>query len=758
MGSARVSIRITTLGGFRVLEGGKELGAFQGQPLRSALLVYLAVEGRTTRDRLLGTLWPEKDGAKARSALNSTLHELGKSLGDRWRDGRGEVLQIAPSVSVDTSDFVAAVEREDHEGALDLYEGAFLDGTHLASSPAFEQWADQMRSYLASLHRRTRTEFVSTALADGNLAAALDAAQDWVELEPLEDEAHHRCIELLARSGHAAQALLHFEQYRQQLARELDLEPMPETIALVDRIRAGAVAVERPSRAAAGRRGTDSSDAAGSPAGIGAGDKASDPSVVVLPFLNLSAEPDNEYFSDGMTEEIITALSRRGGLRLAAATSSFALKGTAKDVREIGRLLGAAWAVEGSVRKFGAQLRISARLVDAGNGYELWCGAFDRELKDVFAIQNEIAWAIADALAPHLGPRRYQVARDRTPVPEAYDVYLLGRHFYGTRSPGGLEKAIHYYGEALAHDPDYALAWAGLADSLIAQAHFQYRPPRDVAADAETAAAKALELAPDVAEVQCTSAHIQDTFNWQWAEAEKGYRRAIALDSSYAHARIVYADLLTILGRHDEAAVQTQQAEELEPLSMPIKFQKASQLYRTRRYDEALAVLGRTFEMAPRHYPTRAFQGMTLIAMGRVEEAIALIDASLEQFHQHPALQMVRGHGLGVSGRKAEAREVLHALDGASRARYVPALLSAIVLGGMKDLDAAFASLERAAEERYPQMNFLAVDPIFDPLACDRRFAAFLERMGLPAATRGAPEPRVHAAPLPGAHRPTASP
>jgi len=291
-------------------------------------------------------------------------------------------------------------------------------------------------------------------------------------------------------------------------------------------------------------------------------------SIAVLPFLNLGPDADNEYFSDGLAEELISALKRIPGLRVAARTSAFAFKGTSADIGTIGGRLNVATVLEGSVRRAGNRLRITARLVDVADGYDLWSERFDREMEDVFAIQDEIAGSIVHKLELRLGEARAaSLIRRHTEKKEAYHLYLKGRFYWAKRYRGGLKAAIEHLQRAIGEDPDYALAYAGLADAFVFLALYSLVKPRDAFGRARQAAEKALSLDPALAEGHTSLALVRFGADWDFPGAEEEFRRALEIDPAQAYARIYYSWLLVLMGRADEAIGQARSGQDTDPLS-----------------------------------------------------------------------------------------------------------------------------------------------------------------------------------------------
>lgn len=459
-------------------------------------------------------------------------------------------------------------------------------------------------------------------------------------------------------------------------------------------------------------------------------------SVAVLPFVNMSGSAEDEYFCDGMTEELIHALAKVQGLNVAARTSSFAYKGKQEDVREIGRALSVGTVLEGSVRRAGARLRVAVQLVGVEDGYHLWSETFDREMEDVFAIQDEIAEAVVGTLKGRLAEGRSgPLVRRGTRSVSAYEGYLKGRYCWNRRTEEGLRTSITHFREAIDEDPTYVQAYAGLADSyvLLGIAEYGMAPPDEVMPRAKAAARKALEIDSGSAEAQTTLAHVTYAYDWEWEEADRAFRRAIELDPEYAFSHHWYALFLSAMGRHDEAVAEELRAREMEPLSLIINKNVGTILFYAGRLDEALTEYRKALELEPTFTRTHYYYGLALEATGELEEALNEFRIAVDSDPTNTVLRASLGHALGLAGEVREAEAALRGLERmAEEGRYVPALNRAMVLLGMQRHDEALAWLERALEERSSWLVSARVDPTFDSVRDHPRFQELLERVGLP--------------------------
>lgn len=468
------------------------------------------------------------------------------------------------------------------------------------------------------------------------------------------------------------------------------------------------------------------SDGTTTPSAIPA--RASEQSVAVLPFTNMSGDPENEYFSDGITEEIINALTQLDGVRVAARTSSFALKDAGVDVKEAGSRLGVGTVLEGTVRQAGNRLRITAQLVNSSDGYQVWSDRYDREMDDVFAVQDEIANAIAGHLQVALGtgPVRTLV-KPSTDDLDAYQLYLKGRHLWNRRDQAGLEEAVNYFQQAVDRDPTFALAYSGLADAYLLLGSYGMLPSDEAHEKAKVAAARALELDDNLAEAHTSRGQVM-RLELQWQEAERAYQRAIELNPGYATAHQWYATLLASLGRMKEALQEVRRAEELDPLSHAIGVTVAIILDLSRDVDGALKQLKKTLALEPDFRSALAISGWVYAQRGLFDEALAANELLAEKFGRDmPPVLASRAVILALRGDREEARS----LREQAVANGLDAGFQAFVCAALGEFECALEALDRSIEDRSWFVYQLKVHPMLDPIRGDPRFQRLLERMRL---------------------------
>ena len=460
---------------------------------------------------------------------------------------------------------------------------------------------------------------------------------------------------------------------------------------------------------------------------------APEASIAVLPFANLSADPDTEYFSDGMTEEIINALSQVPSLRVAARTSAFAFKGKSVDAREIGERLRVRTLLEGSVRKAGDQVRVTAQLINASDGYHLWSQSYDRTLADVFAVQDELARSISSNLTRTVTTPPQLVA-PQTRKPEAYNLYLRGRHAWAQARPQGFAQALTFFQQALELDPNYAHAhaWLGYAYAMLGFEEFGVLPPEQAIPPARAAALRAVDLDDTLPDAHLTRGIVATLYDWDWDLAQREYDRGMALGSS-GPAQHWYALFLSIIGHAEEAMQVIRRAQVTDPLSVTIQVSVGRCLYYARRFDEAADALRAHLEVNPDSYQAYVELARLTSARGRFEEAITTTQRAIEMIGRQPILLGYLGQTLARSGHKVEARALLAELQEMATRQYVPEPFQALILFGLEEFDAGWEIWERACDRRAGWCVFLQADPQWDWLREEPRCQGLLKRVGVPA-------------------------
>jgi TolB-like protein/DNA-binding winged helix-turn-helix (wHTH) protein/Tfp pilus assembly protein PilF len=456
-------------------------------------------------------------------------------------------------------------------------------------------------------------------------------------------------------------------------------------------------------------------------------------SLAVLPLKNLSADPENEYFSDGLTETFIRELSKLNGLKVISRQSVFSLKGKQLDPREVGRQLGVEALLEGSVRKTNETLRVETRLLSAADGRVLWVGdTYSRDLKDLFALQDEIACDVATNLRVVLcGEGEFDYARRSTQNVEAFQAYLKGRYFFYQKGPDWLKKATDYYQQAIALDPRYAQAYAGLTDCYISGIWHLSLPPQEALAKAREAAARAAALDDKLAEAHRALANVYGN-SWALAEAAREQKRALELDPGNAQAHHDYAYTLILMGQADEAIVEIERARELEPLSVPFNIDVGQVLLHARRYDEAVKALRHALEMDANRWNAHLILAPVYEGQGREGEAFAEYLEALRLGWEKPEEAAPLKAAYAAGGLRGFWQKKLELEKRKAARSYVSPFFIACLYARLGEKEQAFAWLEKAYRERSNQLINLKVEPMLDSLRSDPRFAGLLRRVGLP--------------------------
>jgi TolB-like protein/Tfp pilus assembly protein PilF len=455
--------------------------------------------------------------------------------------------------------------------------------------------------------------------------------------------------------------------------------------------------------------------------------------VAVLPFTNISTDPADEYFADGMTEEIISSVSRMMGLRVIARTSVMRYKGTHKRVAEIGRELNVGSVLEGSVRKAGDMIRITVQFVDTVNEEPKWSQEYDREIRDIFAIQSDIARHVAEALRDHvLGGALGGEKRRATSNPEAYINYLRGRHFWNKRTEESLKRAIGFFEDALKNDENYAQAYTGLADSYATLAFLEFMAPHEAYPKAKSAVGRALSLDPQLAEAHTSLGLIKFQYDWDWKGAEGEFKEAISVNSNYAPAHHFFADYLKAMARFDEALAEIEKAQELDPLSLAISTGVGHVLYLSRQNDQAIEQYRKAVELDPSFMVTHAWFGRPYLEKGMFTEAISELETAVKLSSESTLALAMLGHGLASAGRRDEAMQILENLKERSTSRYVPSYWIAVIYNGFRDREQVIAWMRKAFDERSSWLVWSNVEPRFAWLRDDPDFASLMKAMKLP--------------------------
>lgn len=453
------------------------------------------------------------------------------------------------------------------------------------------------------------------------------------------------------------------------------------------------------------------------------------PSIAVLPFTDMSPGKDQEYFCDGIAEEILDALAHVEGLRVIARTSSFYFKDKYSDIRDIGKKLCVETILEGSVRKYENKLRITVQFINVADGTHIRSERFDRELDDVFAIQEEISFSIVEKLKVKLlNKEKIVIGKRYTDDVEAYEFYLKGRFFWSKRTKEGLNKAVEYFLKAIEIDPDYALAYTGLADSYDLLTTYSNLPSKDAYPKAKEAAQKALQIDTLIAESHASLAGIIMDFEWDWERAENEYKEALKINPGYANAYQWYASLLLMMGKFEEAIKMIKRAKELDPLSIIINYVIAQFYHYSGAYDEAMQQFQRALEFDPYFWLTYYGIGTLHCERNNYPEALSVMKKANELSDNLDYTKAALGYTYAISGDYNNAKIIL---DELLNKNNVSSYLLALLHLGIGEKEKVFEYLDRAYDERDTYMTFIKVDPEFRPIHSDQRFKAILRKMNL---------------------------
>jgi TolB-like protein/DNA-binding winged helix-turn-helix (wHTH) protein len=457
------------------------------------------------------------------------------------------------------------------------------------------------------------------------------------------------------------------------------------------------------------------------------------PMLAVLPFENLTGDATQDYFSDGLTEEMITQLGRTDPSRLGviARTSVMSYKGARKPLNEVGRELGVQYVLEGSVRRDGEKIRVTAQLIQLKDQTHLWAQEYDRELKDFLVIQSDISREIASEIGRALGGPQLRPAQAATMTPQrskAYDFYLKGLYFWNKRTGDGFQQAIHYFQQATEEDPQYALAFALLADSYAVQGAYFSMPSGEFVAKAKAAATRAVRLDDRSAEAHTALALIVQNHEYDWETSEREFRRAIELDPNYATAHHWYAEHLMWMGRFDEALAESERARQLDPLSLVIAVDKGYILYCARRYDESIQQFRSVQDLDPR-FPRADLLYWAYAQKGMFTETFAKFDS--EPAVDAPWYWSMTAYLYGRGGRSEQAHRALQKLRDFDRARPLDPMVLVSAYLGTGDYDQVIGLMEKAYNQHSNELVAIKVDPMYDPLRKDPRFQDLLPRLGL---------------------------
>lgn len=721
-------LEIHLLGPFRLAVDGRpveERHWLRPKPKLLVKLLALQPHYQLHREQLMELLWPDSEPEAAANNLHKAIHMARHALEPMLESAaashfiivRGQqVLLRAPGkVWTDVCEFERRAAEalkstlvEAYESALELYEGDLL------TEDLYEDWAAARREQLRTQYQDLLVKLTRIYEARGEHQPSIERLKELLACDSTNEESHRQLMRLYALTGNKHQALRQYQICCEALHKELAAEPEPATVELRAQIISGQLA---PPRIVEAGRDTGSLRAI--------------TSLAILPLSNASNDPDAEYLSDGITENIINNLSQLPQLKVMARSTVFRFKGREIDPREAGKELGVSAVLTGRVSHRVETLNIQTELVDVRDGAQLWGEQYRRNSADIFEVQEEIAKEITEKLRLRLsGEEKVRLSRRQTDDIEAYHAYLKGRYFWNKRTTRELKKGIEYFRQAISADPGYALAYAGLSDSYTNLVTWEALPPQEGLAKARQEAARALQIDETFAEAHASLGHAM-LHSWEWEEAEKEFQRAIKLSPNCAPAHSWYSEYLTAVGSFEEALAEARRAHHLDPLSLFISSDIGQVLYFARRYDEAIAQYRKTLEMEPNFFLARYQLGRVFAQKAQHAEAIEELQKALALTRKSALTGLLVGPAYAVAGRRSEALAVLDELNELSKRRYFSPYRVATIYAALGEAEQAFEWLHRAYEKRDAWLIWLKADPMLDGLRPDQRFAELERRVGL---------------------------
>ena len=452
-------------------------------------------------------------------------------------------------------------------------------------------------------------------------------------------------------------------------------------------------------------------------------------SLAVLPLQNISGNPEQDYFADGMTDELITDLAQIKALRVISRTSAMRYKQTTKSLQEIARELNVDAFVEGTVLRVGDRVRITAKLIRASTDQNMWAESYERDIRDVLALQSEVARTIVGEIRVELSPQEEtRLHKARAVSPDAYEAYLKGRYFWNKRDRDGVTKGLEYFRQAVDLDPTYALAHTGIADSYLILGMFNWLSPQEAFPKAKAAALKALDIDPNLAEAHTSLAEVKEQ-EWDWKGEEMEYQSALALNPGYAIARQWYSVFLSFNGQHEAAIAEARKAEELDPLSPIIGTNLGQVFYNARRYEDARRAIEKALETTPDFFLARYFRGLIDLQEHKLKESVTDLQAAVALFPGDDQTKATLGYAYALTGREGDAQAILAELKEQSKSRYVSPYQIALVCVGLGKKGEALGWLEESYRQRDSQLPWIRVEPIFDPLRSEPRFKDLIRQL-----------------------------
>lgn len=727
--STSTKLEIYLLGPFRVAVDGQVVAEQRWSRRKPALLVKLLAlqpHHQLHREQVMELLWPELELEAASNNLHKAIHMARRALEPEIRSAAGShfivtkgqhiVLRAPAKLWIDVevfeqaaTDAIKSDQKEAYESALALYGGDLL------AEDLYEDWTTSRREQLRSQYESLLTKLALLHQGRCEYDQSIERVRELLARDGTKEEAHRQLMRLYALTGQKQQALRQYDQCSQTLLKELDAQPELTTQELRRQILAGQIA-PLPAKTEPDQAIT---------------------SLAILPLSNASVDEDAEYLSDGITESLINNLSQLPSLKVIARSTIFRFKGQQLDPQEVGTRLGVSAVLTGRVSRRGDRLNVQTELVDVVDGVQLWGEQYNRSAADIFELQEEIAQEIAAKLRLKLsGEDKQRLTKRYTQNTEAYQLYLKGRFFWNKRTEDGQRKGIEYLTQAIEKEPNYAIAYSGLADCYASLA-FSFDTgaiaPREAIPKAKAAALKALELDDTLAEARTSLAFIKLHYDWDWPAAEEEFKRAIEMNPNYANAHHWYSHYLMAMGLVAESLTASRKAFELEPLVLVLNLHLGWHYFFARQYDEAIEHLRKTLELEPHFEQAHRYLGWVYQKKEMFAEAEATLQKAISLFNGSIEAHAMLGSVYALSRKRNEALKIIDELIETSKQRYVSPFFIALIHASLDQKDHALTWLEKAYDDRSDLLTYLKIDPRLDNLRAEPRFISLLHRVGFTA-------------------------